>query len=156
MPRMELIAGEARDILVVLGAAQMDGIVPERDRYQAHLSLGGGIDPTWLDLFSEAARATLDADTPSDFIDARFELGTTGDAGLTIERVDPAWVTSVARIADTSIDAVAGSRIDRLEEDMGALPREEKPWIRDLAGQIVAFCRIADRAPDVIFVWALV
>ena len=152
---MELIAGDARDILVVLGAAQMDGIVPERDRYQAHLSLGGGIDPTWLDLFSEAARVTLDADAPSDFIDARFELGESGDMGLTIERVDPAWVTSVAMIADTSIDALTGSWIDRLQEDMGALPREEKPWIRDLAGQIVAFCRIADRAPDVIFVWAL-
>ena len=155
MPRMELIAGDARDILVVLGAAQMDGLVPERDRYHAHLSLGGGIDPTWLDLFSEAARVTLDADAPSDFIDARFELGAADDAGLTVERVDPAWVTSVAMIADTSIDALAGSWIDRLEEDMGALPREEKPWIRDLAGQIVAFCRIADRAPDVIFVWAL-
>ena len=152
---MELIAGDACDILVVLGAAPMDGVVPERDRYQAHLSLGGGIDPTWLDLFSEAARVTLDADAPSDFIDARFELGAADDAGLTVERVDPAWVTSVAMIADTSIDALAGSWIDRLEEDMGALPREEKPWIRDLAGQIVAFCRIADRAPDVIFVWAL-
>lgn len=156
MPQMELIAGEARDILVVLGAARIDGIVPERDRYQAHLSLGGGIDPTWLDLFAEAARATLDADAPSDFIDARSELGVTDDAELTIERVDPAWVTSVAMIADTSIDALAGSWIDRLEEDMGALPREEKPWIRDLAGQIVAFCRVADRAPDVIFVWGLV
>ena len=152
---MELIAGDARDILVVLGAAQMDGLVPERDRYHAHLSLGGGIDPTWLDLFSEAARVTLDADAPSDFIDARFELGAADDAGLTVERVDPAWVTSVAMIADTSIDALAGSWIDRLEEELGALPREEKPWIRDLAGQIVAFCRIADRAPDVIFVWAL-
>ncbi|MEO6206503.1 MAG: hypothetical protein ABIP77_00950 [Candidatus Limnocylindrales bacterium] len=152
---MELIAGDARDILVVLGAARMDGLVPERDRYQAHLALGGGIDPTWLDLFAEAARATLDADAPSDFIDARLELGAGDDAGLTVERVDPAWVTSVAMIADTSIDAVAGGWIDRLEEDMGALPREEKPWIRDLAGQIVAFCRIADRAPDVIFVWTL-
>lgn len=156
MPRMELIAGEVRDILVVLGAAQMDGIIPERDRFQAHLPLGGGIDPTWLDLFSEAVRATLDADTPSDFIDARFELGTTDDAELTIERVDPAWVSAVARIADSSVDAVAGHWIDRLEEEMGALPREEKPWIRDLAGQVVAFCRVADRAPDVIFVWALV
>lgn len=91
----------------------MDGVVPERDPYQAHLSLGGGIDPTSLELFAEGARVTLDADAPSDVIDARFELGAT------------------------------------------ELPRAEKPWIHDLAGQIVAFCRIADRAPDVIFVWAL-
>ena len=155
MSRMELIAGDVRDILVVLSAAEMGGITPKRDRFHAHLPLGGGIDPTWLDLFAEAARMTLDADAPSDFIDARIELGTPEDQALTIERVDPVWVSAVARIPETSLDAVAGRWIDRLEEEMGPLPREEKPWIRDLAGQIVAFCRIADRAPDVIFVWAL-
>ena len=35
------------------------------------------------------------------------------------------------------------------------MPREEKPWIRDLAGRIVLFCRAADRAPDVLFAWSL-
>ena len=35
------------------------------------------------------------------------------------------------------------------------LPREEKPWIRDLAGQVVGFCRTADAAPDVLFAWSL-
>ncbi len=35
------------------------------------------------------------------------------------------------------------------------LPREEKPWIRELAGQVVAFCRVADAAPDVLFIWSL-
>ena len=35
------------------------------------------------------------------------------------------------------------------------LPREEKPWIRDLAGQVVRFCRTADRSPDVLFAWSL-
>jgi len=155
VPRMELIAGDAQDILVVLGAAEVGGTIPDRDRYHAHLPLGGGIDPTWLDLFAEAARVTLDADAPSDFIDARIELRASDDEALTIERVDPMWISAVARIPDTSIDAVAGRWIDRLEEEMGSLPGEEKPWIRDLAGQVIAFCRTADRAPDVVFVWAL-
>ena len=37
----------------------------------------------------------------------------------------------------------------------GELAGEEKPWIRDLAGRVVGFCRAADRAPDVVFVWEL-
>ena len=74
---------------------------------------------------------------------------------LTIERVDPAWISAIARLSDTVIDAVTGRWIDLIEEEIGELPREEKPWIRQLAGEIVGFCRIADRAPDVVFVWAL-
>ncbi len=152
---MELIAGTASDILVMLGTAEVGGTIPDGDRYAAYLPLGGGIDPTWLDLFAEAARSALDADLPSDFIDARIELRATDDDTLTIERVDPAWVMAVAGIPEARIDAVAGRWIDRLEEEFGPLPREEKPWIRALAAQVVTFCRAADRAPDVVFVWAL-
>ena len=47
----------------------------------------------------------------------------------------------------------AGSTSSR--RSSGVLPREEKPWIRDLAGRLVAFCRAADRAPDVLFAWSL-
>ena len=119
----------------------------------AYLALSG-MDPTWLDLFAEAARTVLDAEHPVDFIDARLELGAEDDA-TTVERVDPAWVDAVARLPDDRIDAIAGRWIDRLEEELGPLPREEKPWIRDLAGQVIAFCRAADRAPDVVFVWSL-
>ena len=154
MPRMELIAGDARDILVMLGAAEI-GVTPDRERYLAHLPMSGAIDPTWLDLFAEAVRSALDADAPADFLDARAELGGAGEGTLTIERVEPSWITAVARTPDSSIDAVAGRWIDRLEEEFGPISGEEKPWIRDLAGQVVEFCRTADRSPDVIFVWAL-
>lgn len=154
MPRMELIAGDARDILVVLGAAEI-GVTPERERYGAHLPMSGAIDPTWLDLFAEAVRAALDTDAPTDFLDARAELGGAGEGTITIERVEPSWISAVARTPDTAIDAVAGRWIDRLEEEFGPISGEEKPWIRDLAGQVVEFCRTADRSPDVIFVWAL-
>ena len=119
----------------------------------AYLALSG-MDPTWLDLFAEAARVVIDAEQPVDFIDARIELGAEDDA-TTVERVDPAWIDAVARLPDARLDAIAGRWIDRLEEELGALPREEKPWIRQLAGQMVGFCRSAEQAPDVVFVWSL-
>ena len=154
--RMELIAGHARDVLVVVGTGD-DGAFRDRDRFRAYLSLSGGLDPTWLDYFAEAARAATDLDSPADFIDARTELGGSEEpAGtLTVERVDPGWVSAVARISDGELGAIAGRWIDRLEEELGPLPGEEKPWIRELAGQVIAFCRAADRAPDVLFVWSL-
>ena len=52
----------------------------DRRRFPAHLALGGGLDPTWLDLFSEAARTVTGADGPADFIDARLELEAPDDA----------------------------------------------------------------------------
>ena len=69
--------------------------------------------------------------------------------------MDAAWITAVARLSDGDIDAIAGRWIDLVEEELGELPREEKPWIRDLAGQVVTFCRHADQAPDVLFTWSL-
>ncbi len=155
--RMDLVAGAVDDILVAIGSGEHASF-SDRDRFIAHLSLGGGIDPTWLDLFSEAARASVDGDGPRDLLDARTELdGPEGgdDANVIIERVDPTWITAVARIPDTVVDALTGRWIDRLEEEMGPLGSEEKPWIRELADGIVRFCRVADRAPDVIFVWSL-
>jgi hypothetical protein len=35
------------------------------------------------------------------------------------------------------------------------MPREEKPWIRRLAAEIVGFARAASGAPDVLFAWSL-
>ena len=150
--RMELVAGDVRDILVLIGTDDRAGL-RDPDRFGAYLALSG-MDPTWLDYFAEAARITLDAEQPSDFIDARIELGV-DDATTTVERVDPGWVGAIARLPDGSLDAITGRWIDRLEEEIGELPREEKPWIRDLANQVVTFCRQADRQPDVVFVWSL-
>ena len=157
---MELVAGDVAEILVVVGTNDA-GALRDAERFGAYLSLSGGMDPTWLDLFAEAARAATNRDTPADFIDARNELGGPGDANgepsadLTIERVDPAWISAVAAIPDISIDGVAGRWIDRLEEELGTLAREEKPWIRQLTGNLVQFCRTADRSPDVLFLWSL-
>jgi hypothetical protein len=152
---MDLVAGDSREILLAIAVEDWSGLA-DTERFGAHLSLGGGLDPTWLDLFSEAVRSVTGGDDPADFIDARRELEGAGESTeRTIERVDPAWVSAIARLADHDVDAVAGRWILLVEEDLGDLPPEEKPWIRQLAGDLVAFARAADRAPAVIFAWSL-
>jgi hypothetical protein len=152
---MDLVAGDSREILLAIAVEDWDGLA-EEGRFVAHVSLGGGLDPTWLDLFSEAVRAVTGRDDPTDFIDARRELDGPGETTeRTVERVDPGWVSAVARIEDRHVDAVAGRWIELVEEDLGELPGEEKPWIRQLAEDLVRFARAADRAPTVIFAWSL-
>lgn len=152
---MDLVAGNAPEILLVIGLDDLAAL-DDRTRFTAHLALGSGLDPTWLDLFSEAARSVTGEEGPADFIDARFELeGRAEGDERTIERVDPTWITTVARLGDADLSAIAGRWIELVEDELGPLPREEKPWIRELAGQLVDFCRSADRAPDVLFAWSL-
>jgi len=152
---MDLVAGDSREILLAIAVDDWAGLA-DPSRFDAHLSLGGGLDPTWLDLFSEAARTTTRRDEPGSFLDARRELEGPGDAGdRTVERVDPEWVTAVARIEDREVDALAGRWIDLIEEELGDLPGDEKPWIRSLAADIVAFARAADRSPAVLFAWSI-
>jgi hypothetical protein len=152
---MDLVAGETQDILLAITTDDLAAL-DDRGRFPAHVALGGGLDPTWLDLFAEAARSVVGADGPSDFIDARIELdGPDSDDAPSVERVDPAWILAVGRIPERRVDAVASRWIDLIEDELGGLAREEKPWIRELAGRLVAFCRAADRAPDVLFAWSL-
>jgi hypothetical protein len=154
---MELVAGDMTQILGILESDDRAALADPK-RFAAYLSLSGGMDPTWLDLFAESARVATDLDAPTDFIDARIELGVAGDANgseRTVERVDPTWISAVAAIPDASLGALAGRWIDRLEDEFGELPRDEKPWIRELTGRVVAFCRAADRGDDVVFVWEL-
>ena len=152
---MDLVAGDSREILLAITVDDWAGLA-DPSRFDAHLSLGGGLDPTWLDLFSEAARTTTRRDEPGSFLDARRELDGPGDAGdRTVERVDPEWVTAVARIEDHEVDALAGRWIDLIQEELGDLPREEKPWIRSLAADIIAFARAADQSPAVLFAWSI-
>jgi len=152
---MDLVAGDAREILLAIGTDDLAALDDGR-RFTAHVALGGGLDPTWLDLFAEAARSVVDGDGPGSFLDARIELNGPGtDETRSVERVDPAWVEAVAMIPERQIGAIASAWIDLVEEELGALARDEKPWIRDLAGRLVAFCRAADRAPDVLFAWSM-
>ena len=152
---MDLIAGDAREILLAITVEDWAGL-DDPGRFDGHLALGGGLDPTWLDLFSEAVRSVTGGSEPSDFIDARRELEGPGESTeRSIERVDPSWFGAVARLQPGNVDAVAGRWIDLLEEDLGELPREEKPWIRKLTGELVEFARTAAEARDVLFAWSL-
>ncbi len=152
---MDLVAGEPREILLAIAIDDL-GSFGDRSRFPAHLALGGGLDPVWLDQFARAVRHVCGGDEPADFRAACRGLDGPGDVGeRTIERVDPAWVDAIARVDDRELDAVAGRWIDLVEEDLGELPREEKPWIRELAGQLVAFARDASSAPAVLFAWSL-
>ena len=162
--RMELVAGDRAAIVTALAAGDPDTL-DDRRRFPAHLSLGGGLDPTWLDLFSEACRSVGGSSEPDDFLDARRELDPSiapkeatapeGGDGPTVELVDPAWVAAVARVPRTDVDRVAGRWIDLLDEEIGPIGREDKPWIRGLAADLVAFARAAEPAPDVVFAWSL-
>jgi hypothetical protein len=151
---MDLVAGDARDIVLALSIDDVAAF-DDAHRFEAHLPLGGGLDPTWLDLFSEAARAVTESDAPMDFLDARSDLEGAGDTTEQIvERIDRDWVETIARIPDDQIAALAGRWIDLIEEELGLLPREEKPWIRDLTSRIVLFARASVGARDVVFAWA--
>jgi hypothetical protein len=152
---MDLVAGDSREILLAVAVDDLAGFA-DRARFPAHLGFGGAVDPTWLDLFSQAVRGVTGADDPVDFLEARAELDGPGAGGeRTVERVDTGWITAVAMLDDRHLDAVAGRWIDLLEEELGELPREEKPTIRMFAQQIVDFARDADRAPAVILAWSL-
>jgi hypothetical protein len=152
---MDLVAGDRAAILAAVAAAEWEAL-DDRRRFPAHLALGGELDPTWLDLFSQAVRAVVDGGEPRDFLDARTEIdGVEASGDRTVERVDAGWITAIARVADIDVGPIAARWIDLVEEELGHLPREEKPWIRKLAGDIVEFARRADRAPTVIVAWSL-
>ena len=150
---MDLVAGDARSVVLALSIEDLAAFA-DPERFQAHLSLGGGLDPTWLDLFSEAVRGVTGGADPIDFLDARTEVDGFGVATERIvERVDPEWVAAVAAVHDDQLGALAGGWITLLEEELGHLPREDKPWIRDLAERVVRFARAAAGAESVIFAW---
>src|SRR6187431_1400290 len=130
---MDLVAGDARDIVLALSIDDTQAF-DDRDRFVAHLPLGGGLDPTWLDLFSEAVRSVTGGDEPGDFLDARSEIDGAVEGERIVDRVDPDWIEQVAAIPDDHMTALAGRWIELLEEELGLMAREEKPWIRDLAG----------------------
>ena len=153
---MDLVAGDTREILLAIAVDDWEGL-RDRARFPAHLALGGGLDPTWLDLFSEAVRGVTGEGRPNDFLDACSELDGPADAGdRTVERIDREWLDAVARVPDRRLDAIAARWVDLLAEELGEmLPPEEKTWIRRLAAEVVGFARNALDAPDVLFCWSL-
>src|SRR5258708_38077905 len=107
---MALVAGTRKEILAAIAAGDWVGL-DDRSRFAGHLALGGALDPTWLDLFSEAVRAVTDRGEPLDFLDARTEIEEAGPTGeRTVERVDPMWITAGARLGGGGGRAVGPPR----------------------------------------------
>jgi hypothetical protein len=153
---MDLVAGNAREILLAISVDDWAGL---RDpaRFVAYVSFGGGMDPAWLDLFARAARETMANDLPGPFSEATCRLDTrqAGFSDRTIERVDPHWIDEVAVLPDGYLDRVAARWIDLIDCQECEVDPDEKPMLRELAGDLVDFCRRAQGAEDVLFAWSL-
>jgi hypothetical protein len=157
---MDLIAGDAREILLAVGMEDWAGL-SDRGRFDAHISLGGGLDPEWLDLFARAAREATGGETPGSFSDAarplesrpQLRLAAIGDR--TVERIDPHWIDGVARLPDGQVDRIAARWIDLIDCEECPVDAEEKPMLRQVAGDLIDFCRRAEGAEDVLFAWAM-
>ena len=153
---MELIAGDAREILLAIGIGDWAGL-RDPTRFDAYVSLGDGMDHVWLDLFAQAARECTSGSAPRPFSEATYPL----EARLaalserTVERVDPHWVDEVAMLPASYLDRVAARWIDLIDCEECDVDPEEKPMLRELAGDLVAFCRLAQGAEDVLFAWSL-
>jgi hypothetical protein len=157
---MDLIAGDAREILLAIGVDDWAGL-RDRTRFPGYVSLGGGMDQLWLDLFAQAIRETSGRDEPGPFSEASVPLEGRRTSGLalagdrTVERVDPRWVYEVAIVPDGHLDRVAARWIDLIDCEECDVDPEEKPMLRELAGELVQFCRQADGAEDVLFAWSI-
>jgi hypothetical protein len=157
---MDLVAGDAREILLAIGVDDWAGL-RDRTRFPAYVSLGGGMDPAWLDLFAEAVRESLGGDAPGPFSEAAYALESrlqTRLAGLgdrTIERVDRDWIDDVAFLAEDQMGRVAARWIDLIDAHLCEVEPEEKPTLRQLAGDLVEFCHMAEDAEDVLFAWSI-
>jgi hypothetical protein len=153
---MDLIAGDARDILLVVSLDEWASLL-DRSRFPAHVSLGGRMDPIWLDLFAQAARETAGNDRPGPFSEAtrRLEARQIAFADRAVERVDPHWVDEVAFLPDRYLDRIAARWIDLIDREECDVDPEEKPMLRGLAGDLVDFCRRSQSAEDVLVVRSL-
>ncbi len=153
---MDLVAGDAREILLAIGIGDWAGLRDPR-RFVAYVSLGGGMDQGWLDLFARAVRESTSRGVPRPFSEAicPLEARLAAMSDRTVERVDPHWIDDVATLPDSYLDRVAARWIDLIEGEECDVDPEEKPMLRELAGDLVAFCRRAEGAEDVLFAWTL-
>ncbi len=153
---MDLIAGDAREILLAVGMDDWSGL-RDRSRFPAYISLGGGMDQGWLDLFAQAAREVTGRDSPGSFTDAACPLESRpSNAGdRVVERVDPHWVGCVAMLPEHQVDRIAARWIDLIDCEECPVDAEEKPMLRQVAGDLLEFCRLADGAEDVLLAWSI-
>lgn len=148
---MDLVAGDAREILLALGVDDWAGLRDPR-RFVAYISLGGGMDPARLDLFSRAARETTGRNASVAFSEATHALQSrmVAVSDRTVERIDPHWIDDVARLPEGQLDRIASRWIDLIGCEECEVDPDEKPMLRELAGDLLAFCRRAQDAEAVV------
>jgi hypothetical protein len=153
---MDLVAGEAREILLAIGVDDWSTL-RDPTRFVAYISLGRGMDPTWLDLFAQAVREVAGGDSPAPFSESTYALEDrlASLSERTVERVDPDWIDAVATVPEGSLDRIAARWIDLIDCEECSVDPDEKPMLRELAGDLVSFCRRAEGAEDVLFVWSI-
>jgi hypothetical protein len=153
---MDLVAGDAREILLAIGTDDWAGL---RDpaRFVAYVSLGRGMDFTWLDLFAQAIRESQGTSSPAAFSESTYAIESrlAGISERTIESVDPDWVDAVATTPGGQFDHIAARWIDLIEREECCVDPEDKPMLRELAGDLFEFCRRAEGAEDVLFAWSI-
>ncbi len=134
---MDLIAGDAREILLAIGVDDWDGL-RDRSRFPAHISLGGGLDLGWLDLFALAARETTADQAPGPFSLATHSMRSrlADVSERTVEGVDPHWIDHVARIPGNGVDRIAARWIELLDCEGCNVDPEDKPMLRELTGDL--------------------
>jgi hypothetical protein len=153
---MDLIAGDAREILLAIGVDDWAGL-RDPHRFVAHISLGGGMDSAWLDLFSRSARETAGRAVPGPFTEATLALRgrLVAISERTVERIDPHWIDAIACLPDDRLDRLAARWIQLIDAEECTVDPDEKPMFRELAGELVVFCRNAQSAEDVLFAWTI-
>lgn len=153
---MDLVAGDVREILLAIGLDDWAGLRDPR-RFVAYISLGGGLDVTWLDLFAQAARESSGGRTPRPFSEATraLESRLTALSERTVERIDPHWIDGLARLPDGQVDRIAARWIDLIDLEECPVDADEKPMLRQVAGDLIDFCRRAEGAEDVLFAWSM-
>jgi len=153
---MDLIAGDAREILLAIGTDDWAAL-RDSTRFVAHISFGRSMDLTWLDLFAQAVREAGGGDAPAPFSDSTYSLESRLAAlsDRTIERVDPDWVDAIALMPEGRLDRVAARWIDLIDCEQCSIDPDEKPMLRELAGDLFDFCRRAEGAEDVLFAWSI-
>jgi hypothetical protein len=157
---MDLVAGDAREILLAITVDDWAGL-RDKSRFPAYISLGGGMEPKWLDLFAQAAREATGSSVPGSFggascpLESRLQsrLSMLGDR--TVERVDPHWVDEVASLPADKVDRVAARWIELIDCEACEIDAEEKPMLRALTGELIEFCRTSCDAEDVLFAWSI-
>jgi hypothetical protein len=153
---MDFVAGEAREILLAIGVEDWASL-RDPTRFVAYISLGRSMDLTWLDLFAQAIREVSGGESPAAFSDSTYALESrlASLSERTVERVDPDWIDDLATVPEGSLDRIAARWIDLIDCEECNVDPDEKPMLRQLAGDLISFCRRAEGAEDVLFVWSI-